>query len=45
VGVKIIEEQFGVPAFNAITNGPQLGDRVIESLGLHTKCAVAEETA
>jgi hypothetical protein len=34
VGVDIIRNQFGVPAFNAITNGAALGDRVIESLGL-----------
>lgn len=34
VGVKIIREQMGVPAFNAITSGAALGDRVIESLGL-----------
>jgi hypothetical protein len=36
VGVNIIREQFGVPAFNAITNGAALGDCVIESLGLRT---------
>jgi hypothetical protein len=37
VGVNIIRDQFGVPAFNAITDGPALGDRVIESLGLKTR--------
>ncbi len=34
VGVKIIREQMGVLAFNAITNGAALGDAVIASLGL-----------
>ena len=34
VGVNIIRDQMGVPAFNAITNGVALGDRVIESLNL-----------
>ncbi len=43
VGVNIIREQFGVPAFNAITDGAALGDRVIESLGLSGK-ASAEAT-
>ena len=37
VGVNIIRDQFGVAAFNAITDGAALGDRVIESLGLKTK--------
>ena len=32
--VKIIREQMGVAAFNAITNGAALGDEVIASLGL-----------
>ncbi|AMN48216.1 hypothetical protein ACG33_14140 [Steroidobacter denitrificans] len=39
VGVDIIRDQFGVPAFNAITDGAALGDRVIESLGLSPRQA------
>jgi hypothetical protein len=34
VGVEIIVKQMGVPAFNAISSGAALGDRVIEALGL-----------
>ena len=34
VGVNIIRDQFGVAAFNAITDGAALGDCVIESLNL-----------
>jgi hypothetical protein len=34
VGIEIITDQLGVPAFNAITSGAALGDRVIEALGL-----------
>jgi len=34
VGVEIITNQLGVPAFNAITNGAALGDRVIEAAGV-----------
>ena len=34
VGVAIIAEQMGVAAFNAISNGAALGDRVIEAIGL-----------
>jgi hypothetical protein len=34
VGVDIITEQLGVSAFNAMTNGAALGDRVIEAIGL-----------
>jgi hypothetical protein len=34
VGVDIIMRQLGVPAFNAMTNGAALGDRVIEALGV-----------
>jgi hypothetical protein len=34
VGVRIIQERMGVSAFNAITDGAALGDRVIESLKL-----------
>jgi hypothetical protein len=36
VGVAIIADQMGVPAFNAISNGAALGDRVIEAIGLGT---------
>jgi hypothetical protein len=45
VGVNIIKDKFGVPAFNAITAGAALGDCVIESLKLQpkTKPAVSEE--
>jgi hypothetical protein len=34
VGVQIIQEQMQVPAFNAISNGAELGDCVIDSLKL-----------
>ena len=34
VGVNIIRDQFGVPAFNALTSGVALGDCVIDSLKL-----------
>lgn len=34
VGVNIIKDKFGVPAFNAITDGAALGDCVIASLKL-----------
>jgi len=34
VGVEIIANQMGVPAFNALSNGAALGDRVIEALGV-----------
>jgi hypothetical protein len=34
VGVEIITTQMGVSAFNAITNGAALGDRVIEAIGV-----------
>src|SRR5499425_943925 len=34
VGIDIIKTQMGVPAFNALSNGAALGDRVIEALGL-----------
>jgi hypothetical protein len=40
VGVDIIEEQMNVKAFNAISNGAALGDRVIESIGLSEKFPV-----
>jgi hypothetical protein len=34
VGVDVITEQLGVSAFNAMTNGAALGDRVIEAIGV-----------
>jgi hypothetical protein len=34
VGVEIITSQLGVSAFNAMTNGASLGDRVIEAIGV-----------
>jgi len=34
VGVEIITTQMGVPAFNAISTGAALGDRVMEAIGL-----------
>lgn len=34
VGVEIVRAQLGVPAFNALSSGAALGDRVLESLGL-----------
>src|SRR5579871_5648921 len=34
VGVEIITKQLGVAAFNAITDGASLGDRVIEAIGI-----------
>src|SRR5271170_3057919 len=39
VGVEIIVSQMGVPAFNAISSGAALGDRVIEALGLKAASA------
>ena len=44
VGVNIIRDQFGVPAFNAITDGAALGDCVIEALKLKTKQLQTEES-
>jgi hypothetical protein len=41
VGVDIIREQMGVPAFNALTDGAALGDRVIEAVGLAGKFPAA----
>ncbi len=41
VGVEIIERQLGVPAFNAMNDGAALGDRIIEAVGLLTRCAAA----
>jgi hypothetical protein len=34
VGVEIITSQMGVPAFNAISAGAALGDRVMEAIGI-----------
>jgi hypothetical protein len=34
VGVQIIQDQLNVSAFNALTDGAALGDRVIEAVGL-----------
>jgi hypothetical protein len=34
VGVEIIKTQMGVAAFNAMTDGAALGDRVIEAIGV-----------
>jgi hypothetical protein len=34
VGVDIIQDQMNVPAFNAMTSGAALADRVIEAVGL-----------
>jgi hypothetical protein len=39
VGVEIITAQMGVPAFNAMTNGAALGDRVIEAIGVKAGAA------
>ena len=45
VGVDIIEKQLGVAAFNAISNGAALGDRVIEAVGLAGNTRVADGAA
>jgi hypothetical protein len=42
VGVNIIRDRLKVPAFNAITDGAALGDRVIESAGLKPKRVIAD---
>jgi len=39
VGVEIVANQMGVPAFNALSNGAALGDRVIEALGVRAAAA------
>ena len=39
VGVEIITTQMGVSAFNAMTNGAALGDRVIEAIGVRAGVA------
>ena len=41
VGVNIIEEQMGVRACNAMSNGAALGDHVIDSLGLGERFPLA----
>jgi hypothetical protein len=41
VGVNIIQDQMGVRAVNAMSAGAQLGDHIIESLGLGTQLARA----
>jgi len=41
VGVRIIEEQMGVRARNALTAGAELGDHILESLGLGGRLAQA----
>jgi len=45
VGVDIIREQMGVPAFNAMTSGAELGDCLIAATGLESRArpAVAAE--
>jgi F0F1-type ATP synthase membrane subunit c/vacuolar-type H+-ATPase subunit K len=44
VGVDIIREQLGVPAFNAMTNGAALGDCVIAAAGLEAVAHTRELT-
>jgi hypothetical protein len=39
VGVEIITSQMGVSAFNALTNGAALGDRVLEAIGVKASAA------
>ncbi len=39
VGVDLITSQMKVPAFNAISDGTALGDRVIEAVGLRQEAA------
>jgi hypothetical protein len=41
VGVRIIEEQMGVHACNAMTSGAALGDYILDSLGLEVPYAQA----
>ena len=43
VGVEIIEQQLGVPAFNALSDSSGLGDRVIQALGLESRSAAQAE--
>jgi hypothetical protein len=42
VGVEIIREQMGVPAFNAMTSGADLGDCLIAATGLEAAARSAE---
>ena len=44
VGVDIIAEQMGVSAFNAITSGAALGDRVIVAAGLDARFPIKPTT-
>jgi len=44
VGVDIIAQQLGVSAFNAITSGAGLGDRVIEAAGLADRFPIKPTT-
>ena len=44
VGVDIIEQQMGVRACNALTNGGALGDRVIDASGLAARFPVRPTT-
>jgi hypothetical protein len=41
VGVNIIQDQMGVRAVNALGAGAELGDHLIESLGLGSRLAEA----
>jgi hypothetical protein len=41
VGVNIIQDQMGVRAVNAVSAGAELGDHLIESLGLGSRLAEA----
>jgi hypothetical protein len=45
VGVDIIQKQLGVSAFNAMSAGAALGDRVIEAVGLTPKHAAVTDGA
>jgi hypothetical protein len=45
VGVDIIQKQLGVSAFNAMSNGAALGDRVIEAVGLGSQVTAAADGA
>ncbi len=45
VGVDIIQQQTGVRAFNAMSNGGALGDHVIATLGLTGSRTTSEELA
>ena len=45
VGVEIIEKQLNVSAFNAMSAGAALGDRVIEAVGLTPRSAAVDGAA